>query len=175
MSKVNFNQAGYVGTAMSVRAAAAYDNGEMPFSKWTKKAIIEQINYMLANEKDILIQSFETETMDYRIKDYDKELARQAIEVVNQKLVKLSKEDLINTFLKYSGYHHTGAYARRTSFFAVDWGYVRKIFKLLELEEEFKEFYETRELEVDEHGHKGYKDFKYYLDNIVYNKNYWKD
>lgn len=36
---------GYDGYRMSNRAVAAYDYGEMPLSKWTKKEIINRINY----------------------------------------------------------------------------------------------------------------------------------
>lgn len=34
---------GYVGYSMSVRAEEAYDNGEMPLSKWTKGTILSAI------------------------------------------------------------------------------------------------------------------------------------
>lgn len=43
MGAVSYGQAGYVGTSMSVRARAAYESGEMPMSKWTRKAIISAI------------------------------------------------------------------------------------------------------------------------------------
>lgn len=34
---------GYVGHSMSVRAASAYGNGEMPKSKWTKSVLIDRV------------------------------------------------------------------------------------------------------------------------------------
>lgn len=40
---VEYNQSGYIGTSRSVRAKAAYENGEMPSSKWTKTAILQAI------------------------------------------------------------------------------------------------------------------------------------
>ena len=36
---------GYSGYSMSNRAVEAYSCGEMPLSKWTKKAIINRISY----------------------------------------------------------------------------------------------------------------------------------
>lgn len=36
---------GYIGKSMSVNAAEAYKGGEMPLSKWTKDAIIEDLEY----------------------------------------------------------------------------------------------------------------------------------
>ena len=42
-SPVKFNQKGYSGQSMSVRAKQAYDSGEMPKSKWTKSAIIDAL------------------------------------------------------------------------------------------------------------------------------------
>ena len=35
--------AGYHGYSMSNNAVAAYDNGEMPLSKWTKSAILNEL------------------------------------------------------------------------------------------------------------------------------------
>lgn len=40
-STVRYNQSGYVGQSMSVRAKNAYDAGEMPKTKWTKSAIMD--------------------------------------------------------------------------------------------------------------------------------------
>ena len=34
---------GYIGYSMSRRAAEAYEDGEMPKSKWTKKAMVAAI------------------------------------------------------------------------------------------------------------------------------------
>ena len=41
--KVKNNQTGYVGQSMSVRARNAYQSGEKPKSKWTKSAIMEEL------------------------------------------------------------------------------------------------------------------------------------
>lgn len=50
-----FNKnSGYVGYSMSVRAQEAYENGEMPLSKWTKKEIMYRLNDLFDGEKDYL-------------------------------------------------------------------------------------------------------------------------
>lgn len=36
MTQVVYGQKGYLGSSMSVRAAEAYEQGEMPISRWTK-------------------------------------------------------------------------------------------------------------------------------------------
>lgn len=40
---VDWNQAGYIGQSMSVRAAEAYESGEKPLSKWTKADILDEV------------------------------------------------------------------------------------------------------------------------------------
>lgn len=40
---IGFNQKGYVGQSMSVRAKQAYDDGEMPRSKWSKAATLDAL------------------------------------------------------------------------------------------------------------------------------------
>ena len=47
---------GYIGKSMSVNAAEAYKGGEMPMSKWTKVAIIEDLEY---NYRDDLAEKAE--------------------------------------------------------------------------------------------------------------------
>ena len=44
------SNSGYVGQSMSVRAAEAYQNGEMPLSKWNKAAILEEIEASYGKE-----------------------------------------------------------------------------------------------------------------------------
>lgn len=38
MTQVAYGQKGYLGSSMSVRAVEAYEQGEMPISRWTKTA-----------------------------------------------------------------------------------------------------------------------------------------
>lgn len=51
---------GYIGQRMSVRAQEAYDQGEMPFSKWTKAAILETLNDAKIDVKTIKKYSVQT-------------------------------------------------------------------------------------------------------------------
>lgn len=86
---VTYNQKGYVGQSMSVRAKQAYDNGEMPWSKWTKKAIIQQLQY----------------------DDYDSRIIDWA------KVHKV--EDCREELLEPSSWHHTSKYANVTRFYSL--------------------------------------------------------
>lgn len=86
---VNYNQKGYVGQSMSVRAKQAYENGEKPLSKWTKQEII------LAMEEN-----------DYSQKLIDK--ART-----------MSLNELKEKALEYSSWHHTGKFANSTNFYSL--------------------------------------------------------
>lgn len=40
---IEYGQSGYLGFSMSLRAREAYDQGEMPWSKWTKMTLLEAI------------------------------------------------------------------------------------------------------------------------------------
>lgn len=64
---------------MSVNAKLAYDNEEMPISKWSKKAILEHIDELLDEDFD------------------------------SGGLEKMTKDQLISNFLINSSWHHTGA------------------------------------------------------------------
>lgn len=75
---------GYSGYSMSNSAVSAYEGGEMPMSKWTKKAIIEGI----------------------------KEATDELDEIIPN-LQKLTLNQLKNLCLKYKGYHHTGWYMNK--------------------------------------------------------------
>ena len=92
MSRVTYDQKGYDGCSMSLRARAAYDGGEMPRSKWSKAAMIAAIREACENESRV----------------YD-----PAIE-------KHTAADLFRTFFWCSSVHHTGRFARETEFYEVD-------------------------------------------------------
>lgn len=49
---------GYVGYSMSIRAKNAYDDGEMPISKWTKSAILEAVKEYYGKEKADLLRKY---------------------------------------------------------------------------------------------------------------------
>lgn len=85
---------GYMGNKMSVRAREAYDDGEMPLSKWNKAAIIEGILDCIY-ENDLKV--------NYTVKD----------------LNKLTKNEL-ERFLERSSWHHTGSYYNETNFYQID-------------------------------------------------------
>lgn len=84
---------GYVGYSMSVRAQEAYENGEMPMSKWSKGVLLEVINEY-------------KEDMEL---DFDVEL-----------LKKLTLKTLKDKFLRYSSWHHTSKFCNCTDFYAID-------------------------------------------------------
>lgn len=92
---------------MSVNARAAYEAGEMPRSKWTKTAILGALRGY-CDEMDLLYDpAVESET----------------------------RAALFDRFIAYSSWHHTGAYARETEFFALDEGAVVGAFRELGPEE----------------------------------------
>lgn len=82
---------GYVGKSMSVNAQAAYQNNEMPMSKWTKKAMLEAI-------EDVL---------------YDQDLIIDGLE-------NMTAAELKRSFLVNSSWHHTGALYNQTDFYKID-------------------------------------------------------
>lgn len=107
MSRVAYGQKGYSGASMSVNALAAYEAGEMPRSKWTKAAIVGALRGY-CDEMDLLYDpAVESET----------------------------KAALFDRFIAYSSWHHTGAYARETEFFALDEEAVVEAFRGLGPEE----------------------------------------
>lgn len=77
---------------MSVRAAEAYEQGEMPISRWTKTAIIQAVkgycfDFDLAYDPDI-----ENNT----------------------------KAELVKEFLEYKSWHHSSRTAREVEFFGLN-------------------------------------------------------
>lgn len=107
MSRVAYGQKGYSGASMSANARAAYEAGEMPRSKWTKTAILGALRGY-CDEMDLLYDpAVESET----------------------------KAALFDRFIASSSWHHTGAYARETEFFALDEAAVVGAFRELGPEE----------------------------------------
>lgn len=84
--------AGYHGWSMSNNAVQAYEDGEKPLSKWTKKTLV----YELADALDT-----EPEEVEKVLKPY-------ALKEVKDKC------------LIYTGWHHTSSHYNRTSFYALD-------------------------------------------------------
>lgn len=90
--------AGYYNYSMSNNAVEAYENGEMPRSKWTKKEILNTIY----NDCDI-------EETKYEL------------------LQKMTVSELVDHFLYLSSWHHTSKYYNHTSFYAIDTEAVEEI------------------------------------------------
>lgn len=84
--------AGYKGYSMSNNAVSAYVDGEKPKSKWTKSAIVDMVGKLII-EDDL---------------DLD-------IKVVST----MNKEELCDTFLKWSSWHHTSSMYNKTDFYEV--------------------------------------------------------
>ncbi len=90
--------AGYNGYSMSNNAVAAYLDGEMPLSKWTKAAIIKAIfeNCEIAEEKADLLK-------------------------------KMTAKELKDNFLKCSSWHHTSKFYNCTDFYSLDFYKIEEI------------------------------------------------
>lgn len=80
---------GYHGWSMSNRACQAYEEGKMPMSKWSRYAIVDQM------ERD----------------GWD--------DAIIERAKKTSVKALRDACLRDCGYHHTGKYCRRTSFYGL--------------------------------------------------------
>ena len=82
--------AGYYGYSMSNNAVIAYEQGEKPLSKWTKKVILNEINYyILDNNLDLNIEFFS----------------------------KITLKILRENFLEKSSWHHTSKFYNKTYFY----------------------------------------------------------
>lgn len=94
--------AGYKGWSMSNNAVAAYENGEMPRSKWSKNEIIGRIEEAI-DEGEIKLNCSIDE------------------------LQKVPREVLRDICLRYSSWHHTGKYYKTTDFYNLDIDYIEKL------------------------------------------------
>lgn len=98
---------GYIGWSMSRNAAAAYADGEMPKSKWTKAAMVEAIKGC-CDDNDLA---------------YDPAAER------------LTKAELFDRFFYCSSWHHTSRFFNETAFYAVDEDEVMTAFRPMTGEE----------------------------------------
>ncbi|MEA5034359.1 hypothetical protein [Cloacibacillus evryensis] len=87
--------AGYCGYSMSNNAVEAYESGEKPKSKWTKREIIEEIKRQIEEEEVELNVSLSV-------------------------IEKMPLEALMDLALYESSWHHTSGYFNETSFYSVD-------------------------------------------------------
>ena len=106
---------GYVGWSMSRNAASAYEDGEMPMSKWAKKAILTAIQGF-CGEYDL---------------EYDPSVER------------LAKAELFDRFLEYSSWHHTSKFVNETDFYRLNEDAVRERFPAM-TEERIQQVSEQR-------------------------------
>lgn len=84
------NGNGYDGYAMSNNARMAYEDCEMPFSKWTKTELLSAIkSYNVSADIILALQKHNTDTLRREL-------------------------------LMYSGWHHTSEYYNKTNFYAID-------------------------------------------------------
>lgn len=138
MARVTYGQKGYRGASMSVNAAAAYEAGEMPRSRWTKQATVAALRGY-CDEWDLLYDpAVESET----------------------------RAALFDRFIAYSSWHHTGAYARETEFFALDEDAVVAAFREMEPDEvaernRAREEAATRTAEEERHRREVERSFEY--------------
>lgn len=92
--------AGYKGFSMSNNAVAAYESGEKPISKWTKREILSMIKSLMnENECNFL---------------YD--------EIKKMPLNLMKKELLIRT-----SWHHTSNHYNETDFYSLDEDYILEL------------------------------------------------
>lgn len=84
---------GYIGHSMSRRAAEAYEDGEMPKSKWTKKAMVAAIQ-AYCDEFDM---SFDPDV-----------------------LKGMHKDEVFERFFYKSSWHHTSKFFNETDFYKLD-------------------------------------------------------
>lgn len=84
---------GYIGHSMSRRAAEAYEDGEMPKSKWSKKAMVAAIQ-SYCDEFDM---SFDPDV-----------------------LKGMRKDEVFERFFHESSWHHTSKFFNETDFYKLD-------------------------------------------------------
>ena len=90
---------GYIGHSMSRRAAEAYEDGEMPKSKWTKKAMVAAIQ-SYCDEFDMF---------------FDPDVLKG-----------IRKDDMFERFFHKSSWHHTSKFFNETDFYKLDEGRVSR-------------------------------------------------
>lgn len=137
---VSYNQSGYIGISRSHRAKEAYEGGERPASKWTKKALIEAIAEAFGDEvaekarkvplealKDAFLKpsswhhtgAYATPTTFYSIDD--DMTAEEASQLINQLLAEKAekkpakKAEKKAVFLKIVAERNTSKYRRWTN------------------------------------------------------------
>ncbi len=121
---------GYHGFSMSNRAIEAYNNGEKPFSKWTKQDILDAIEEYKQKSDDLTVHLFYT---------------------VFYELAKVRADALKAHLLHKSSWHHTGKFCNCTDFYSIDFdlidGLDLKTVKAWQLEKIKKEVEQVKRYE----------------------------
>ena len=94
---------GYHGFSMSNRAIEAYNNDEKPFSKWTKKDILDLIEEYKQESDDLTVHLFYA---------------------VFYELAKVRADVLKAHLLQKTSWHHTGKFCNCTDFYSIDFGLI---------------------------------------------------
>ena len=115
MSIVSYDQTGYVGSSMSENALLAYEAGEKPKSKWTKKAMLAEIGEFC-------------ETLGLAIP---------------AEVTAMKKDDLFSKFFEFSSWHHTSKFANKTNFYDLNGEKVVEVFLAHRNVEEFEKIAEN--------------------------------
>lgn len=95
MGRVRYNQPGYCGCSMSHNAVIAYNDGEKPKSRWTKKAMLETIEELLYFNDAFTEENFAV-------------------------FQSMKKDELFLECFMWTSWHHTGKFANETDFYGVD-------------------------------------------------------
>lgn len=98
---LNINN-GYKGHSMSQRAVTAYENNEKPFSRWSKKDILDEIERIIKEEET---------RPNFNIED----------------LQKFNTTILRDTFLKCASWHHTSSKFNKTDFYSINYSAIENI------------------------------------------------
>ena len=108
---------GYIGLSMSMRAAAAYDNGEKPLSKWTKNNILSRLSEKVEENRGALPAGY------------------------LENLKKVNLENLRIFLLEETSWHHTGKFYNETKFYDVidDFNELPDVKNLIDLTKEEEE------------------------------------
>lgn len=105
---VTYNQRGYVGSSMSVRALEAYTRGERPLSKWYKTAMIAELGRILDGGIDAgLLEHTDLTTED---------LTGLPKKDVMAAFIAMPRSILLGAWLNCTSWHHTSKYANETLF-----------------------------------------------------------
>lgn len=142
---------GYHGWSMSNRAVEAYDNDEMPKSKWTKARMLDEIaRYM---EDNWLTLGADADAY----------------------VAKLTKDELFSRFFRCSSWHHTSKYFNATDFYSLDEDAVEEFvehptrrvyvvkYRLGRSRLKCKKSFKTRKMAAKYLSERGFKDFGYVL------------